>query len=41
MTRRVLDILGSIRNDAYEAALAELREDTIAGRRETLHRSRH
>ena len=28
MTRRALDILGSKRNDAYEAALAELREDT-------------
>ena len=28
MTRRALDLLGSRRNDAYEAALAELREDT-------------
>jgi hypothetical protein len=28
MTRRALDLLGSKRNDAYEAALAELREDT-------------
>ena len=28
MTRRALDILGSRRNDAYEAALAELQEDT-------------
>jgi len=28
MTRRALDILGSRRNDAYETALAELREDT-------------
>jgi hypothetical protein len=28
MTRRALNILGSPRNDAYEAALAELREDT-------------
>ena len=28
MTRRVLDLLGSGRNDAYEAALAALREDT-------------
>lgn len=28
MTRRALDLLGSRRNDAYDAALAELREDT-------------
>ena len=28
MTRRALDLLGSKRNDAYEAALAALREDT-------------
>jgi hypothetical protein len=28
MTRRALDLLGSRRNDAYEAALAALREDT-------------
>jgi hypothetical protein len=28
MTRRALDLLGSGRNDAYEAALAALREDT-------------
>ena len=28
LTRRVLDILASQRNNAYEAALAELREDT-------------
>jgi hypothetical protein len=28
MTRRALDILGSRRNDAYESALAALREDT-------------
>jgi hypothetical protein len=28
MTRRALDILGSPRNNAYESALAELREDT-------------
>ena len=28
MTRRALDLLGSRRNDAYEAALAVLREDT-------------
>lgn len=30
MTRRALDLLGSKRNDAYEAALAALREDTQA-----------
>ena len=30
MTRRALDLLGSRRNDAYEAALAALREDTRA-----------
>ena len=30
MTRRVLDLLGSRRNNAYEAALAALREDTQA-----------
>ena len=28
MTRRALDLLGTKRNDAYEAALAALREDT-------------
>ena len=28
MTRRALDLLGSKRNDAYEAALEALREDT-------------
>jgi hypothetical protein len=28
MTRRALDLLGSRRNDAYEAALAALGEDT-------------
>jgi hypothetical protein len=28
MTRRALDLLGSRRNDAYEAALASLRDDT-------------
>jgi hypothetical protein len=28
MTRRALDLLGSKRNDAYEAALATLRDDT-------------
>ena len=27
MTRRALELLGSRRNDAYEAALAALRED--------------
>ena len=30
MTRRALKLLGSKRNDAYEAALAELRDDTKA-----------
>jgi hypothetical protein len=30
MTRRALDLLGSRRNDPYEAALAALREDTRA-----------
>ena len=30
MTHRALDLLGSPRNDAYEAALAALREDTQA-----------
>ena len=30
MTRRALDLLGSKRNDAYEAALVALREDTQA-----------
>jgi hypothetical protein len=28
VARRALDLLGSKRNDAYEAALAALREDT-------------
>jgi hypothetical protein len=28
MTRRAVDLLGAKRNDAYEAALAALREDT-------------
>ena len=28
MTRHALDLLGSKRNDAYEAALVALREDT-------------
>jgi hypothetical protein len=30
MTRRAIDLLGTTRNDAYEAALAALREDTQA-----------
>ena len=29
MTRRALDLLGSRRNDAYDAALAALRDDTV------------
>lgn len=36
MTRRALDLLGSRRNDAYEAALAALREDTQAWWADTL-----
>jgi len=36
MTRRALELLGSRRNDAYEAALAALREDTQAGWAATL-----
>jgi hypothetical protein len=36
MTRRALELLGSKRNDAYEAALAALREDTQAWWEETL-----
>ena len=32
MTRRAPELLGSKRNDAYEAALAALREDTLGGR---------
>ena len=36
MTRRALDLLGSERNDAYEAALAALREDTQAWWADTL-----
>ena len=36
MTRRALDLLGSRRNDAYEAALAALREDTQARWADTL-----
>jgi hypothetical protein len=38
MTRRALDLLGSKRNDAYEAALAALREDTRAWWADTLAR---
>jgi len=38
MTRRALDLLGSRRNDAYEAALAALREDTQAWWAEVLAR---
>jgi hypothetical protein len=38
MTRRALDVLGSRRNDAYEAALAELREDTQSWWADTLGR---
>jgi len=38
MTRRAPDLLGSKRNDAYEAALAALREDTQAGWADTLAR---
>src|SRR5262245_35569014 len=36
MTRRALDLLGSKRNDAYEAAPAALREDTQAWWADTL-----
>jgi hypothetical protein len=36
ITRRALDILGSHRNDAYEAAVAELQEDTQEWWTETL-----
>ena len=38
MTRRALDLLGSKRNDAYEAALAALREDTRGWWRDVLAR---
>jgi hypothetical protein len=38
MTRRALDLLGAKRNDAYEAALAALREDTQAWWADTLTR---
>jgi hypothetical protein len=38
MTRRALKLLGSKRNDAYEAALAKLREDTQAWWADTLGR---
>src|SRR6516225_8044339 len=41
MTRRALDLLGSKRNDAYEAALAELREDTQAWWADVLTRDPH
>ena len=36
MTRHALELLGSKRNDAYEAALAALREDTQAWWEDTL-----
>ena len=36
MTRRALELLGSRRNDAYEAALAAVREDTQAWWADTL-----
>jgi acyl-CoA synthetase (NDP forming) len=39
MTRQALDLLGSRRNDAYETALAALREDTQAWWADTLERS--
>src|SRR6478609_7853240 len=38
MTRRALDLLGSRRNDAYEAALAALHEDTQVWWADTLGR---
>jgi hypothetical protein len=38
MTRRALELLGSKRNDAYETALAALREDTQAWWADTLRR---
>jgi hypothetical protein len=38
MTRRALEILGSRRDDAYDAALAELREDTQSWWADTLDR---
>jgi hypothetical protein len=38
MTRRALELLGSKRNDAYEAALAALREDTQSWWADTLAR---
>jgi hypothetical protein len=38
MTRRALDLLDSPRNDAYEAALAALRDDTQAWWADTLAR---
>ena len=39
MTHRALDLLGSKRNDAYEAALASLREDTQAWWADVLERN--
>jgi hypothetical protein len=39
MTRRALELLGSKRNDAYEAALASLREDTQAWWADALERN--
>jgi hypothetical protein len=38
MTRSALDLLGSNRNDAYDSALAALREDTQAWWSDTLTR---
>lgn len=38
MSRRALDLLGSTRNDAYEAALAASRQDTQAWWADTLAR---
>ena len=38
MTRRALELLGSKRNDAYEVALAALREDTQSSWSDTLAR---
>jgi hypothetical protein len=39
MTRRALELLGSKRNDAYDAALASLREDTQAWWADVLERN--
>jgi hypothetical protein len=41
MTRRAVKLLGSKRNDAYQAALAALREDTQAWWADTLARDPH